>query len=114
MRGTGLPLAALVIALGVARAGEPNPRSDGGKAAGWKLVVDGKTADGWRRCKGEGMPDKWTVIDGALVFQPKSGKSGGDIVTVDQFDNFELVIDWKVTPGANSGIMYRVSEGEGA
>lgn len=114
MRGTGLALAALFIALGVAHAGEPNTLNDDEKAAGWKLLFDGKTTDGWRRFKGEGMPDKWKVIDGALVFQPKRGKSGGDIVTVDQFDNFELVIDWKVTPGANSGIMYRVSEDQGA
>lgn len=81
---------------------------------GWKLLFDGKTTQGWRKFKGTDVPDKWKVEDGALVFKPKDGKAGGDIVTVDQFDNFELSIEWKISPGGNSGIMYRVSEAVGS
>jgi hypothetical protein len=98
------------------RAAEPAPNtlSDSEKSAGWKLLFDGKTTKGWHAYKGKDVGDKWKAMDGALVFNPKDGKNGGDIVTDDQYDNFELTIEWKVTKGANSGIMYRVSETKGA
>lgn len=80
------------------------------KSAGWKLLFDGKSTAGWRKYKGKEAGDKWQAKDGILVFDPKGGKTGGDIVTADRFDNFELVLEWKIVPGGNSGIMYRVSE----
>jgi hypothetical protein len=92
----------------------PNTLTDEERAAGWKLLFDGKTTDGWRAFRGKTMPDKWKVVDGALTFQPKTPGRGGDIVTNDQYDNFELSLEWKIAPGGNSGIMYRVSESEGA
>ena len=76
--------------------------------AGWKLLFDGKTTNGWRSFRGDKVPDGWRAIDGCLVI---SG-GGGDIVTVDEFENFELSLEWKVAPGGNSGIFYRVSESE--
>lgn len=91
-----------------------NTLTDDEKAAGWKLLFDGKTGEGWRKYKGEALPEAWTVMDGVLVFQPGRGQRGGDIVTVDQFDNFELSIDWKISKRGNSGIMYRVTEGPDA
>jgi hypothetical protein len=84
------------------------------KKAGWKLLFDGKTTKGWRRFKGKGMPDKWKVADGVLGFYPDEGKNGGDIVTTDKYDSFELILDWKISEGGNSGLMYRVSEAEDA
>jgi Domain of Unknown Function (DUF1080) len=80
------------------------------RGAGWKLLFDGVSTKGWRKFKGKSVPDKWHVEKGTLTFLPKGGKQGGDIVTEDQYDNFELAIDWKIAPGGNSGIMYRVSE----
>ena len=50
------------------------------------------------------------MIDGSLVSLPKPGETTGDIVTVDEFDNFDLTWDWKMAPGGNSGIQYRVTE----
>jgi hypothetical protein len=91
-----------------------NTLTDQEKAAGWKLLFDGKTAEGWRAYRGKSMPDKWHVEDGALVFKPGSGKRGGDIVTTDEYDSFELAFEWKISPGGNSGVMYRVTEEEGA
>jgi hypothetical protein len=82
------------------------------KSAGWKLLFDGKTTEGWRAYKGKSMPDKWHIEDGALVFKPNAGKRGGDIVTSDEYDNFELTFEWKISPGGNSGVMYRVMETE--
>lgn len=77
------------------------------RAQGWRLLFDGRSTTGWRGYKRSDMPSGWTVVDSALT---RTG-DGGDIVSIDQFGNFELAIDWKVAPAANSGIMYRVAEG---
>ena len=90
----------------------PNTLSEKEKADGWKLLFDGKSTKGWHRYKGKKVGDRWKVVDGTLSLVHKDGKDGGDIVTDDTFDSFELSIEWKVTPGANSGIMYRVEESE--
>ena len=109
-----LSLAVIVLLSLSATADEPNTLSEKEKADGWKLLFDGKSADGWHAYRGKSIPDKWKVIDGALVIGPKNGKKGGDIVTDEEFGSFELSFEWKVTEGANSGIMYRVGEDEGA
>lgn len=82
------------------------------KAAGWRLLWDGKTTDGWRSAKSEAFPAKgWIIRDGVLTVQENKGEEsagGGDIITKERFSNFELVADFKITPGANSGIKYFV------
>jgi hypothetical protein len=110
---TGLLLSALSGARADDRAA-PNTLTEKEKAAGWKLLFDGKTTAGWHRYKGKEVGDKWKARDGALVFTPKEGKVGGDIISNDEYESFELVFEWKVAPGANSGVMYRVSESEDA
>lgn len=80
------------------------------KNAGWRLLFDGATLQGWRGYKKDTCPDGWQVVDGALT----RVKGGGDLVTVETFDDFELSIDWRIAPRGNSGIMYRVAETEGA
>jgi len=78
------------------------------KAPGWKLLFDGKTTTGWRGYKKDYFPDQgWKAIDGCLV---RVGPGGGDICTVEQFDNFELKLEWRICAGGNSGIFYRVDE----
>jgi hypothetical protein len=78
------------------------------KAAGWKLLFDGKHVTGWRGFRTTTAPAGWKAIDGLLVRE----SGGGDLMTVDQYGDFELSLDWKVPPGGNSGIIYRIS-GEG-
>jgi hypothetical protein len=56
------------------------------------------------------MPAGWSVVDGALT---RTGQ-GGDIVTTEEFGDFELTLQWNIAPGGNSGIMYRVTEDAGA
>ncbi|MCH2153351.1 MAG: DUF1080 domain-containing protein, partial [Phycisphaerales bacterium] len=80
------------------------------KAEGWELLFDGESADQWRGFRKEQLPAGWSVIEGAIV---RTG-SGGDIITREQFDDFELMLDWKVQPGGNSGIFYNVTEDGGA
>ncbi len=89
----------------------PNQLTDEEKAAGWKLLFDGTTT-GWRTLGSKTFPAKgWVVEDGALKHVAKGG--GGDLTTDDIFENFELVFDYKVAPGANSGVKYRVKEEAG-
>ncbi|HXF94951.1 MAG TPA: DUF1080 domain-containing protein [Gemmatimonadales bacterium] len=80
------------------------------RAQGWRLLFDGKTTAGWRGWRQDTVPPGWQVVDGALT---RVGP-GGDIITRDQFRNFELVLEWKVAPGGNSGIFYRASEDDSA
>ena len=76
------------------------------KAAGWKLLFDGKDASvSWRGYKKDKLPDDWKVEDGALVRH-----GGGDIITKEEFESFELSIDWKISEGGNSGVMFKVQE----
>ncbi|CAN5815370.1 hypothetical protein BH11BAC3_BH11BAC3_16690 [soil metagenome] len=83
------------------------------KAEGWKLLFDGKTASGWKGAFINIFPTKgWAIADGLLMVEPADGKessNGGDIVTLDEYANFELSVDFKITEGANSGIKYFVA-----
>jgi hypothetical protein len=75
--------------------------------AGWTLLFDGKSTAGWRGFKTPAPDAGWHVADGALSPDPKASK---DIMTKDQFGDFELAFDWKISPKGNSGVMYRVTE----
>jgi len=79
-------------------------------AGGWCLLWDGRTSDGWRGAKLKEFPKTgWKMAGGELVVQAGSGaesRAGGDIVTRWRFARFELQLDFKITPGANSGIKY--------
>ena len=86
------------------------------KKAGWKLLFDGKTLDGWRMFKNK-PADCWDVKNGELYCKgSKSDKSDlrADIITIGEYDNFELSIEWKIAPKGNSGIMYHVNEDNNA
>ena len=83
------------------------------KDAGWRLLFDGKTLEGWRGFHSDKVPASWTVEDGCIKKVSEEGeasRSGGDLITADQFDNFEFSIEWKLSKGANSGIKYLISE----
>lgn len=74
------------------------------RAAGWRLLFDGKTLDGWRAFESTAPPPGWKAIDGALALDA----AGGDILTVEEFDSFELRLQWKISAGGNSGIFFHV------
>jgi 3-keto-disaccharide hydrolase len=77
------------------------------KGAGeWRPLFDGKTTAGWRGYKTQDVPAGWAVVDGVLV---KEGKST-DLVTKDQYGDFELEFDWKLAQGGNAGVFYRGTE----
>jgi hypothetical protein len=116
--GVGRPLAPRVAA-GRTGAGdaarEPNTLSDAEKKQGWKLLFDGKTTAGWRGYKMDKMPPGWAVDGDALVrFKGGAGGKGAgggdDIVTTEQFTDFELQLEYKLVANGNSGVLYHVSE----
>ncbi len=82
------------------------------KESGWKLLWDGKTSNGWRGAKINQFPKKgWVIENGELTVLSSGGgesEAGGDIVTTNNYSDFELSVDFKLSPGANSGIKYLV------
>jgi hypothetical protein len=94
----------------------PNNLSAFEKANGWKLLFDGKTSNGWIGAYKKNFPDKgWEIKDGVLNVVSSEGReaaNGGDIVTKEKFSAFDLSFDFKLTPGANSGLKYFVTLGE--
>lgn len=92
--------------------GLPNTLSEDEKKSGWRLLWDGKTTDGWRSAKSQDFPKGgWEVKHDMLIINETGGAesaSAGDIITREKFSDFELKVDFKLTPGANSGIKYYV------
>ena len=89
-----------------------NTLTDAEKKAGWKLLFDGKSLDGWHNFKKEGVKPGWQVKEGSLVCVDPH--NAGDIVTTEKFSAFELQLDFKMGEGANSGIIYHVTDEGGA
>ncbi len=95
---------------------EVNTLSKKEKKEGWVLLFNGTGFSGWRQCNGTGMPANWVIEDHAMkVFtgegrQPGSGADGDILYGKKKFRNFELSIDWKASPMANSGIFFNVRE----
>jgi hypothetical protein len=90
----------------------PNTLSEREARDGWTLIWDGKTTAGWRGAKLEAFPPSgWELANGVLTVLDAGGReaaAGGDIVTVGEYRNFELAVEFKITKGANSGIKYFV------
>ena len=117
----------LSAATWVAACASPQPASDTAAAAAtatstattamgetdstgaWRSLFDGQTTNGWRKYRGTGMHPQWQARDGMLIVTGRGGDAG-DIVTVDQYGDFELELEWKVPSGGNSGIFYRAAE----
>ena len=92
----------------LAAAGDANTLSAKEKAAGWQLLFNGKDLSGWHYFKKEGVRPGWQVKDGALICVDPH--NAGDIVTSNQFDWFELQLDYNISEAGNSGIMYHVTD----
>ncbi len=102
-----IALLALAAAGLVQAADTPNTLTTQEKADGWALLFDGTTTQGWRGYKKETMPEGWKIVDGALTL---SGPRAGDIITKDQYENFDFRFEWKISKNGNSGVFYLVQE----
>jgi hypothetical protein len=79
------------------------------KKSGWVLLFDGKTTNGWRTY--QNLPDdSWEIAKGQLHCKHDGVTKRADLVTKEEYPSFELVMDWKVEKGCNSGLLYHVLE----
>lgn len=106
----------LILFSGAVFAQAPNTLTKKEEKDGWKLLFDGKTTNGWRNFKSDKIGSAWKVSDNALTLDvtrkdDKRVEEGGDIITVGQFENYELTIDWKIQACGNSGVIFNVQEG---
>ncbi len=84
-----------------------NTLTDDERDAGWELLFDGHSTDGWRGYMMDKMPDGWRVLNGELT---RVGP-GADVITLEQFENFELTLEWRIELGGNSGVFFHAVEG---
>src|SRR6201986_2523054 len=106
-----LVLSALICSTASGFAQQPNTLTEKEKAQGFKLLFDGKTTRGWHTYLRDTVGSKWQVRDGAIIFDPSQPQSGGgDIVTNEEYENYELNLEWKVAKGSNSGIIFDIQE----
>jgi hypothetical protein len=97
--------ALIVLALGTTMNAQMPSLTAQEKAEGWKLMFDGKSLAGWRGYQSETAPTGWRAVNGELVFDGK----GGDLMTAEQYGDFEMRFEWRVTPNGNSGVIYRIA-----
>lgn len=100
------------VALAASAADTKPVLSDDEKKDGWTLLFDGETTTGWKKIGDKDFPKEgWEVAEGCLHH---TKGHGGDIVTGEAYENFELSLEWKIAPGGNSGVKYRVEDKAGA
>ena len=91
-----------------------NQLTAGEQEDGWMLLFDGQSMDAWRGYQMDAMPDDWTIdtVNGAntLHFTGAADDEADDIITKEMFGDFELRLEWRISPAGNSGIMYHVRE----
>jgi hypothetical protein len=93
--------------LASAQTAAPNTLTAAERAAGWKLIFDGKTMAGWKQYRGDAPAADWKVIDGAIT---KARGGVPDIMTIDKYADFEFSFDWKLSVEGNAGVFYRATE----
>ncbi len=94
---------------------ELNTLTEKEKEEGWILLFDGATFNGWRGYNRTDIPTAWIIEDGAIKIKGSGhgeagANDGGDIIFDKEFKNFELIFEWKVSEGGNSGIFYLAQE----
>ena len=104
-----LTACALFCSIGMAQT--PNKLTNKEKKQGWKLLFDGKTNAGWHTYLKDTVGSKWQVKDGVIIFDPSQPENGGgDLVTNEEYENYELNLEWKISKGGNSGIIFDIQE----
>lgn len=89
---------------------EVNTLSEDEKKDGWQLLSDGQTFNGWHGYNMSGVPDSWKIEDGSFTMITEGGAESQDIITDKTYKNFAFAAEYKLTPGANSGIIFQIKE----
>ncbi len=97
-------LAACMLLASAGFAQKPNTLTHKEKKKGWVLLFDGTTTNGWTTVGAKPVPAGWEIHDGSIT--AKKGGHGGDIITVNEYSNFDLSVDFNIEPGTNSGVKY--------
>lgn len=108
-----IPVLALSLISLSTSAQELNTLTAKEKKAGWKLLFNGTNTEGWHTYLQKDASAAWKVQDGALALDQeakKNGAPGGDLVTNEEYENYELTMEWKISEGGNSGIIFGVHE----
>jgi hypothetical protein len=92
-----------------------NKPATGDNKAGWHMLFDGKTTNGWHKYGGGPVGSAWKINDGYLCLDTSIKedwqiKNGGDIVTDDEYENFDLQLEWNIAKDGNSGIIFYIHE----
>ncbi|MDB5453305.1 MAG: hypothetical protein JWO33_1883 [Caulobacteraceae bacterium] len=77
------------------------------RAQGWRLLFNGKDLSGWKVYRKDAIPPQWQVQDGAIAL---TAGGAGDLMTAEEYGDFDLQLEWKISPKGNSGVIYRVKE----
>lgn len=88
----------------------PNTLTSKEKENGWQLLFDGKKTDGWHGYNLKGFPDCWTIEDESFTMVTTGGQESQDIITNSVYRNFAFSVYYKLTKGANSGIIFQIAE----
>jgi len=88
----------------------PNTLTDKEKENGWQLLFDGKTFDGWHGYNLKNVPDCWIIEDACLTMTTTGGAESQDIITNKKYGSYAFSVEYKLTKGANSGIIFQVAE----
>lgn len=84
-----------------------NMLSEAERRSGWQMLFDGRSTDGWRNYKSESVSTGWEIVDGALT---RAAAKAGDLITEKKYKWFELSLEYKISEGGNSGVMFHVIE----
>lgn len=106
------PFLAVILFLGTLTAckTQQNTLSRHEKKAGWQLLFNGTNLAGWHSYLKDGPGSAWRVEDGAIMVDNGKGRTGGDLLTDGEYENFDLQADWKISKAGNSGILFDVHE----
>jgi hypothetical protein len=92
---------------------QPNTLTASEKKEGWKLLFNGTSTAGWHTYLKSTPSPAWKVKDGVITLDTlakKQGAPGGDLVTNDEYENFDLTYEWKISKGGNSGLIFSIHE----
>jgi len=88
----------------------PNTLTDKEKENGWQLLFDGVTAEGWHGYNMNTFPSCWAIEEGTFTMNSEGGGEDQDIITNKKYRNFAFFVEYKLTPSANSGVIFQIEE----